>query len=79
MEACFSDCLNLLEKEYCRDGPGLTQFWCVGHMLQFAIEDTIRKLSKSGVIENARRVCIKLRTPNVMSLLKSSAATKPDS
>ena len=69
-DGCLDDCFELLEQST-SGGLGITQFRCGAHTQQLAIDDAFKKQNKSSVIENARRVCIKLRTPNVMALLKA--------
>ena len=59
------------------EGLGFTQIRCGAHTQQLAIEDAFKKENKSRVIELARSVMIKLRTPNVSALLKALRLPSP--
>ena len=69
-DGCLDECFELLDQST-SGGLCVTQFRCGAHTQQLAIDKAFKKQNKSSVIGNARRVCIKLRTPNVMTLLKA--------
>jgi len=75
----LDDCLDQFENENSRsdEGPGLTQIRCGAHTQQLAIEDAFKRENRSSVIDLARNVMIKLRTPNVLALLKAMQLPSP--
>ncbi len=73
----IDDSVDLLELEIWSGSDfAISPIRCAAHTLQLAIKDALKKSQLTVTIENARRVSIKLRTPNVAILLKEAGLKK---
>lgn len=73
----LEDCARLLSEEHSLCAFQLSTIRCAAHCLNLAVKETIKSKTLAAFLTKVRKLCKKLRTPNIAKLLRQEGLRVP--